>query len=692
MELKEISNKVAELVYSGASIDLSDELALFIEEQHEPATKTIEPESRAEKVGRWIKDDISGNYVKNPEFDSEDDNWSEVEFITPGSDDVYRIVLIGESVARCTHFPHEYCAARVVEKMLAESIPDRKIEVVDLAKEGMRFEQLMEVVSESVLLSPDMVIVFAGNNWQPGSSLGTPYNFNMLQKTVGTSEQTQFIKDTLTDSLKSNINDFKELLTGINAEYNIPVLYVMPEFNLGDFKPARKEYVSHFLPGNKMKIWSEAYDSCLHAEDSGDWEEVKKIAGKMMDIDVEHPFAYEMMAKYFEHNGDLYQRRIFLEQLKDKALINAIGTSAPRRFSIIRELVNDILKESPITVVDLQEVLAKHSKDGIPGSEFFLDYCHLNLKGIHLAMGAVASQVASILGVSIDAGSMAAIESSVSERVLSITHFQAAIHNYYVGQHYPLLYHHCCEALRYADNELIEAYRKSCILFSKRSSIIFSDEVRFLSEIYPFENFSIFGHPRNKKLMFLELVDAMSEALKVIKGVEIEDEIKKNRISEYRITEEPVCLLESPYSERSFQEFLCDEDYAYYRAHEMHSAFTFVVDALQDIKLDITARIPDFAFYDVDSTVKIYINSHLYKITRVGKEWTSIKLILKRDYMQAGVNKLEFEWPVPGKHVIRRQHKTLGLPGKIINMIYYTFAEVFSIRATVHNSDIKYIG
>ncbi|MBL6449599.1 hypothetical protein JMN32_25030 [Fulvivirga sp. 29W222] len=681
MELKETSNKVAELVYSGASIDLSNELALFIEEQQEPATKSTEPVSRPEKVGRWIKDDISGNYVKNPEFDSEDDNWSEVEFITPGSEDVYRIVLIGESVARCTHFPHEYCAARVVEKMLSESIPGRKIEVVDLAKEGMRFEQLMEVISESVLLNPDMVIVFAGNNWQPGSSLGTPYNFNMLQKTVGTSGQTQFIKDTLRDSLKSNVNDFKELLTGINAEYNIPVLYVMPEFNLGGFKPARKEYVSHFLPGNKMKIWSEAYDSCLHAEASGGWEEVKKLAGQMMDMDTEHPFAYEMMAKYFEHIGDLRQRREFLEQLKDKALINAIGTSAPRRFTVIRELVNDILKESPVTVVDLQEVLKKHSHEGIPGNELFLDYCHLNFRGIHLAMGALASQIASILGVNIDAASMSAIESPVSERVLSITHFQAAIHNYYVGQDTPLLYHHCCEALKHADDELVEAYHKSCILFSKRSSAVFSDELHFLSEVYPFENFSVFGHPRNKKLMFIELVDAMTKALQVVKKIEIADEIKNIRIQEYKIGKEPVDLLESPYAERSFQEFLCDEDVAYYRAHETRSSFICVADASENIELDVTARIPDFAFCDINSAVKVYVNGDLYETVRVCDEWTNIKISIKREVLGAGVNKLEFVWPVPEKQVMRKLYKTLSLPGEIINMIYYTFAEMFAIRA-----------
>lgn len=684
MKPKETSNKVAELVYAGAPVDLTDELALFIEEQQQPATPLHEPVSRPEKVGRWIKDDISGNFVRSPEFDSEADNWSETEFITPGSDDVYRIVLIGESVARCTHLPYEYCAAKVMGKMLSEAIPDREIEVVDLSKEGMRFEQLMEVISESVLLKPDMLIVFAGNNWQPGSSMGTPHNYAMLQKTVGTSRQHQFIADTLRESLRSNVTDFKDLLTGIHAEHNIPVVYVMPEFNLKDYKPARKEYVLRFLPGNKMKMWSEIREACLQAESSGRWEDVHRLAGQMINLDPEHPLAYEKLADYFGYIGDVQQRRIYLELLKDKALVNAIGTSAPRRFALIRELVYDILSETPVTVIDLQDVLEKHSEDGIPGSELFLDYCHLNYNGIHLAMGAVASHVARVLGVNVAAGTLAAVESPVSERELSITHFQAAIHNYYVGQHYPLLYHHCCEALKHADKELVDAYHKACILFSRRSSVIFSNEMRFLSEIYPFENFSVFGHPRNKKLMFVELVDAMVAALQAIKSVNISEEIKNVRIKEYSIGEAPVDLLESPYSERSFQEFLCDEDFAYYRAHETRSTFVFVADAMGDIELDITARIPDFRFCDVDSTVSVYINGQLHETISLGEDWTRIKLVLKKASMTAGVNKLEFAWPVPGRHVVRKRYTTLGLPGGIIDMIYYTFAEVFSIRAVQH--------
>jgi tetratricopeptide (TPR) repeat protein len=90
---------------------------------------------------------------------------------------VLRIFILGESAAQGTPAP-AFGFGRILEVMLGERFPDRKFEVVNVAMRGINSHVVLPIARECVGFSPDLFLVYMGNNEMIGLHSPGPRGIN----------------------------------------------------------------------------------------------------------------------------------------------------------------------------------------------------------------------------------------------------------------------------------------------------------------------------------------------------------------------------------------------------------------------------------------------------------------------------------------------------------------------------------
>ena len=78
----------------------------------------------------------------------------------------WRVALLGELVARGYLFDPHFNPAAALRTILQSHLGSENIDVVDLAKSNQTMAELKSAIGQCLALSPDVVVIFAGNNWR----------------------------------------------------------------------------------------------------------------------------------------------------------------------------------------------------------------------------------------------------------------------------------------------------------------------------------------------------------------------------------------------------------------------------------------------------------------------------------------------------------------------------------------------
>jgi len=175
--LKPFANRLAQLAVSndGAQAIRMLRQAAFLSpaslsEGMQSQAPDAKPETKnGDGVGIWERKQENGQtyFARRKEMAKEWPFWANVGKIEPKKAK-RRVVLIGESVARGFLYDPQFTPAMALEKILRTQLGKDAIEVVDLARTNLSFE-VRELAFSALLLEPDMVIMFCGNNWDPGA-------------------------------------------------------------------------------------------------------------------------------------------------------------------------------------------------------------------------------------------------------------------------------------------------------------------------------------------------------------------------------------------------------------------------------------------------------------------------------------------------------------------------------------------
>lgn len=652
--LKELAKEYAKLIVTENNdeakiLSIREEMG-FNNDLLKESNKIIEPIGieQIKEVGIWKEQIIDGKnyYVKNKKYSHEFQEWARVDKIPPKNNKI-RIAFLGESVARGFLYDPYFTPASELENVLNENLCSSKTEVIDLARTSIKIEQLQDLCLSCVKLQPDLLVVFAGNNWRESLLHMTDNEFTDLYEAMNNLDAYNSVQTILHAKYTKLISSFTETLNNISKDYSIPVVLIIPEFNLKDWKSNSSERDTMLFVKDTNK-WLELKNNAEKAFLAGDLEMTEVFAKEMIILNQANPLAYELLAECNQRKGLIKEARENLEAARDTSLFRFGNT--PVCISFIRDILLKQAEKYNFKIIDLPGVFAECLKGGIPGNDFFIDYCHLTIEGIYVAIKYTAKCILDIIenaDISIDDIKMP--YNDVDNVVKGKAHFFAAIHCAHRGeQHFKMLLYHCSRAISYS-KEIIDLMQKYIDMATRKVPWIYNKNYAEMIMDGLTIQYPVLMQNDGCKIMDIDLVNAMLDVLKS-KGIDIKDDVDKLRLMEHSEIEEQIDLLETYYRETSYinsktvsnQTFLLGR--CYYTSFCYKSLFYLVVDHEIDIILDLTFRNP--MHRENKKELEIKVNNIIVTKTVSSDKWKDLsikvdKSILKED----GVNRIEILWP-----------------------------------------------
>ena len=678
--LKGVATELSGLLNAGhAGDENANMLARQLEKSFTPGKKTASPFhfSIKQGVGIWQKEIRNGYsyYKRDVNKRMEWHLWADVHEL-PLKTKKKRILLFGESAARGFLYDPYYNVAQELQSLLDHATSKDHIEIIDLSRISMVINNMQELLKQSLQLEPDVIVIFAGNNWVYATD-EMEYEFSSiwdLYKKESIQGLRSFREKELEKIVKSFFSDVEELF----LKNNIPVVFIVPEFNLQDWKSNPAEQVLPAIPEQQANTWFSCRQAVQKSLTNGAGGELEEAAMKMIAADPSNPYGFELLGDYYLKNKKLEAARTCFEQSKDTILYNRSKKSMPRCVTIIRDTILSESARLGIHVVDLPAIFQNEFPDAIPGRNLFLDNCHLTLEGIQIAMRHAASVLAGlIMNVEVNPATIKDFQSNtVSDHVQAIAHFCAAIYNAHYGQGQDIIQYHCDKAISFSSD--IKEVMVSYIDFSTRYAptvLCRSFETLVQSgEMRQYENGFGLRHPRNSKLMDQSLVDAIIKSLKA-DGTAIEKTVNDLRMEEHGLVDK-VDLLESYYSRNSYHEFFYDAEKIFLRARTIESDFLFIARNEDNITVRIVYRTPNNT--NADKSIDILINNTPGNLIQllVAENWISKSFVIDKRLLKNGVNQLTFVWPYGTSPSIPKGSVT---PELFSQLVFPVLADIYQL-------------
>jgi len=436
--LQELS-KIFSTHEGARALSLIQQLKMFHLNQEAPPA--VSETSKSIQVGIWSSTDSENwELVRNSAFQDKWHLWADIGTINLQKEGK-RVVILGESVARGYFYDPVFTPANVLTHQLNAITKDENIEVIDLANTDISPEDLIKLATEAVILSPDAMVIFAGNNWlNTGYS---PADWQLLSRAVleegMKGVMTYYEENILRPQCRKTIH----ILHLIAAEFNIPLVLVVPEFNLMHWE-AERQVLAPFIGNNRQLEWMHKKLEATRAMEAGDYTFAENLAKEMIDLDnATSSYSYQLLGKAFFKKGELKHARLAFESARD-AICGMFIPHSPRSHHIVQEAIRSCSQEPVVDIIDLPVIISDLWPDRLPDRSLFLDYCHMTAAGIQLAMAHTASALCGKLGLpQRDAACFLTHEVSISSKDKAIVHFLAAIHNAHYGQSSELIAYHC---------------------------------------------------------------------------------------------------------------------------------------------------------------------------------------------------------------------------------------------------------
>lgn len=602
------------------------------------------PADAAQRIGIWNRTLDRDRVVYERAEHESWRLWANVQRIEPKQDGSTRILMLGESVARANEYAPHYSPALVLQSILrACGLP--QVEVLDLARLGIRPVQLLETTRASLALDPDALVMFAGNNWSllqsspdevPGSSLLDVRELWKISR--GISE----------DLLSRTANTVAATLGEIVQSRAIPVAFLIPEFNLVDWRTTEPE--APLLDTADIVRWCELRRHSDAAHSSGNYAAAEWAARQMLDLDGGTMAATFRML--FENSASLSSatHRALLEQARDAGL-GTIREFSPRCEKVTQEALRTALPKHNIGVIDLPERFSAWLVGALPGRNLFLDNVHMNSTGIRLSMALAAQWLLprltqhSQLSVSL----LLKEAPEPSAQTTAIANLQAGYVNWSWGQSAEIQQHYLRQALEAhpsgADllRDFLE-YQTSCgHLGTCESFRRFSGRLG-ASARYTLPVLADYGGKRCD-------LEFLHNATDVLEGREprVRAALSRRLRQAYGLAAQGTNLLDrhcrvGPVFDFFGGPLLGDmHPRAYHRAFTSTSAFFFVCESQDALALRVTCRTPESTAES--GRVEIRVNGRCVLSLTGTPAWQTANTALDPSWIREGVNDVTVHWP-----------------------------------------------
>jgi hypothetical protein len=564
-----------------------------------------------------------------------------------------RVLFMGESVARGYLYDPDFTPAMILQMILDQQFGEGETEVIDLARTNLCYE-IRKLALAALALEPDIAIIFAGNNW------GVPApNFSdivRIDKALAT-EGMLGVKRTSDEYIERTSTLVVRDISAAYQEKGIPLIWMVPEFNLGDWRDTQLN--APYLPGDSNREWLTLCQQAQDALSNGDTATAEKLAARMIEIDQGLVAAgYYILADCRRLAHDPEGARANLEKARDANSWDSSMIYIPRPYTITQEVMRRESANYGYQVVDCPVLFKQYLNGEIADRRLFVDYCHLTTQGMQIAMGAAASCVLrSLKGIEVPWYALVNDQMVPSRKTEAEANFLAAIHSAHRWQPYDVTRYFCRRAVEFSPH-IVEVMLSYIDLQTRNAAPIrMSDaEEKILQAGSPLLHHYLFRN--NDKRLDKVLLGAIEEVLEEI-GVPAKERLAGVRREEHSIKNQQVNLLNYFYlssanQPQELENFLwhdirLDSDVRYYRAFWPYSRFVFVGEAGLPVNLSLTCRLPKPGLGDetVEDKVSIELNGVPQVEMFVGTQWSSWDISLPGEGVVDGLNEIIVRWPMP---------------------------------------------
>ncbi|MDY7095046.1 MAG: hypothetical protein SX243_18890 [Acidobacteriota bacterium] len=641
------------------------------------------PKSENGTVGIWRARDASEGRVfeRMPERSKEWPLWADLPVIGARGR-AKRVVLLGESVARGWFYEPAYTPAKVLEQMLSRAGIGDGVEVLDLARTDLDLEGIEGLLEPVLLLEPDLVVILGSNNWVRAAREPLLADLEGRQRAAQALRRSGVpgMRQVLEEATGELVDRHLERVARVFGAQGVGCVYLVPEFNLGDWRDDRSGLAPWLAEAGANEAWERLRGEALEAFGDGNLDLAEEKARRMAELDAgTSAVAQALLAEVAARRGEPEKALEFFERGRDARIWDGTFPS-PRPLSLIQERLRALPPDGPVTVVDLPAEFRRAGADGIPGRGLFADYVHLTDLGIRIAMAAAArAAAAELLGGNLAPEELAGDEYLPAAEIVAQAHFGAAIHSAHWGQRQDVVLHHCRRALA-ASGAMKEVMQLYLDLQTRRAPVWMCTSAERLAKL---PDFSLQRYIAKTHLKLFDgvLLGAMATALEE-QGWSAEQSLLELRRSEVGLRPgRPVDLLDAYFAEswddRERNWKSKEGTPRFFRAHTSRSTFPLVVDdAGAEPVLELTLRTPR------QGRVQVRLDGEVIAKLETGGEWRSWRLALAAHGLSPGVGELALLWNAGVADAVEALNRAADEleQGRFPVNLLPVFGELYSLR------------
>jgi len=650
--LKSFANRTAEELLGSESRRVMRSLRLAgllrAEPPAAPAKSSSYRATQAERVGIWERKKGAGSqaFVRRMEMMPDWNLWASVSAIEPRRAR-QRVVLLGESVARGYLYDPQFTPAMVLEKIFGSHSGPGELEVIDLARTNLKFE-IRQLGQEALLLQPDALVIFAGNNWNV--HFGNTARMAAME-TVLRDEGVPGLKKLIEQWLVADVSSLVNEISGTYAGQRIPIVWLIPEFNLLDWKDPAVN--APHLPGEGNRQWMICFERAKQSLAEGDTASAYEFGTRMFELDhgVNAAAAY-ILGQCSYRDGDMEAARLWLERARDASIWDVSRVISPRAYSVTQQTLREQVRKYPNNaIVDLPALFKEYLGTDLPDRRLFLDFCHLTAEGIGIAMAATASALLPRLQRQNAAWrSLAQRAVQPADHVKAEAFFLAAIHNAHFYQPYDLVLHWCRQALKSSRNiaGLMEQFIE---LQTQRSPMLMCKVAEQIAGTGSplIQNYLLRKNHQQLDLVLLQAIVASFQEV----GIDLNDRLARLRLEEHSAAAEGRNLLDYYYCSGGGQpqevmwvmpghvEAKRSKQTDYYRAYWPQSKFKFIGESTVPLLLSMTLRVPNSS----GESASVEVNGIRACVIPVSSRWETWDITIPPGMVRNGINDVTIAWP-----------------------------------------------
>jgi hypothetical protein len=341
--------------------------------------------------------------------------------------------------------------------------------------------------------------------------------------------------------------------------------------------------------------------------------------------------------------GNVVAARRFLQMKRDAPCGHWARYSA-RCTTGLQAALRQTAKDLQLGCVDLPGLLTEAAEDGIPGFDWFLDYCHLSSKGTVLAMAHTAAAVARTLGLAApEPDCLRAARPAVAPDVEAAAHVLAAIHASHLRQPDECVGRLLGRAAAFSREataglmiDYLDGHLRAC------PTGLTASFARLTTNAQARCYFGDAGQVANMKLAKFSLA---SIAQRVLGDEGATLDVIGDAAAIHGVGQQPLDLLHPGRSRDHVMDDWIGSPQAYDVRYDPTSSHAFHVAEPVDLEFRVVLRLPDS--HRLPASVSLTLNGGTTWRLELTPRWQTHSWTVPAAESQPGLNVVEIAWPDP---------------------------------------------